>query len=504
MTMQLVMVILTASLIGAKAVRTETEVQSNMSAETAIMQAGSMFDDQYVLVSKLATAGWPSGGLAGFSGIMTLGEGTFGETWLAKDQAQNQVALKFFYRDQVNGRVLLNMLNADQDEMVILKQASVECAAPDSIISAVTSGNNRFARCTKNNANSHSGPSYIVMEVAGNQNLEKYLSHRTAPSVENVLRISNMLVEALAQLQESKYVHRDIKPANIMLTVSGRDVLDLKLIDFGLTLKTTQSAWPSGTPLYMPPELWPVRVAQQLNAAHSHDVYSVGETIFETICGKTFHEQILDEFYEQENFEKKAKLETELKGPRCLPPRQQAYLDDDRVQTLFVLVAKNMMGTSGRITGTQALSKPLWTEVSPVQKPQTKQINAIAADQEQSFLKQCHSSKKYWFDHLVKCCAEEKPDALRSAICDKPCGANVGYKPGQQCFDQSKEIPCGSDNKQFSKKLFCCVSKQYPDTCDYVGLWDNEKRRRLPTLPQGQGWAWLSGPEGGVKLPTKK
>jgi len=509
MSMQSV-VVFTTLFMSAYALRddrlhaSETEVKSNVSFETEAFQAGSLFDGQYVLLSKLAMTEWPQEGLPGFTGIMALGEGTFGETWLATTKDNQQVAVKFFYRDTNRGRILLNMMNADADEATVLASASTECAAPGAIMAGGTSGQNRFARCITNKAQAYQGPSYIVMEVAGNQNLEKYLERRPPPSVDNILRISKMLVEALAQLQQSKYVHRDIKPANIMLTVAGRDVLDLKVIDFGLTLKNTQSVFPSGTPLYMPPELWPVILPQRAAPAHSHDVYSVGETIFEMLCGTTFHDKILDEFYDKENVQKKTLLEQELKQPRCTPPRAQTYFDDDRFYTLFELAAKDMMSTTGRTTGTIALSNSMWEQVSPAQEPEKKQVDAIiAAPEEVSFLRRCHASKSFWFEHLVKCCMEEKPDDLRNAVCEKPCGGNVGYKPGARCMDQTHSIACGSDQKQFSSKLFCCVSTQFPNTCDYVGLWNNEKKKRFPTLPKGKGWGWMLSPTGGVKLPKQ-
>jgi len=522
--MRLVLVIFSASFSGATAVRSsvETDLQSNMSAD---MQAGSLFDNQYVLLSKLATTDWPRAGVAGFTGMQKLGEGAFGETWLVKDQTGQTRALKFFYRDEGYNRVLLNKGNAGPD-MWVLTGAAAECSAPDNIIAGGSSGQNRFARCIKDNSNVFTGASYVVMELAGNQNLGSYLRAKPAPSIENVFRISRMLVEGLAQLQESKYVHRDIKPDNIMLTVSGRDVLDLKFIDFGLTRKITQSDYVSGTPLYMPPELWPLSPQGKIIPTHQHDIYSVGETIFEIVCGKTFHEQILDQYYAKEVSDKKGLLETENKMPRCKPPRASGYLQfdnvgnlivEDGVGQLLVLAGRDMMATqvSQRASGKQILegnlqsplSKALWQPAQPVkqvqQKPvQQKPVINFIAPQEESLLKKCHASKAFWFANLVKCCTEEKPDDLRNVVCEKPCGGNVGYTPGKDCFDETRQVQCGSDKKRFireekfpgdtaKRQMYCCVDKTFPQTCDYVGLWNRERRRREPKLPEGKGWLWM-------------
>jgi len=451
--------------------------------------------------------------VAAFTPIQGLGEGAFGETWLVKNQNGQQLALKFFYRDEPHGRVLLNKRNAGA-HMYVLTGAAAECKAPDDIIKGGVSGRNRFAHCIEDKSDVYVGASYVVMEVAGNQNLEAYLKARPAPSIENAFRISYMLVEGLAQLQESNHVHRDIKPANIMLTVSGRDVLDLKFIDFGLTLKTTQSDYLSGTPLYMPPELWPLGPGGQFRPSQKHDVYSVGETIFEIVCGKTFHEQILDQYYAKEVSDKKNLLETESKMSRCRSPRAAGYLEYDNqrnliveagVGQLFVLAGRDMMATepSQRPTGKQTLaatlnaplSQGLWslakqTETVQAQKKPVK-VNAITEPQEESFLKRCHGSKQFWFNNLVRCCTEEKPDDLRNVVCEKPCGGNLGYKPGSMCHDETTQVECGSDKKKFDRKMFCCVDRSFPDRCDYVGLWNKERRKRDATLPKGQGWGWM-------------
>mmetsp|Transcript_112900 Transcript_112900/g.224714 ORF Transcript_112900/g.224714 Transcript_112900/m.224714 type:complete len:207 (+) Transcript_112900:962-1582(+) len=182
------------------------------------------------------------------------------------------------------------------------------------------------------------------------------------------------------------------------------------------------------------------------------------------------------------------------KTPRCTPPRNEEYYEDQRIQALFLLAAGDMMATSGRITGQEALASPLWKDVSPVEITKKRKINALVAPQRITFLQQCHATKKFWFEHLVKCCTEEKPDDLRNAVCEKPCGGNVGFKPGQrgqECYDPVQGLECGSDKKQFSKTLYCCTPIAYHTRCDYVGLWDQQRRRRERDLPQGQGWGWM-------------
>ena len=82
--------------------------------------------------------------------------------------------------------------------------------------------------------------------------------------------------------QRSSMLHRDIKPSNILITPDGT----AKLTDFGLAVIVNSeteghSGPPSGTPLYMAPELW--------SGDHVHsiasDVYAFGVTLFETMTG---------------------------------------------------------------------------------------------------------------------------------------------------------------------------------------------------------------------------
>lgn len=104
-------------------------------------------------------------------------------------------------------------------------------------------------------------------------------------SEEEIWRILEEAVEALAYLQEQQLAHRDIKPHNIFLTADGH----VKLGDFGASRFTVmdESITIQGTPLYLSPKLRnayakmmaePELVTVRHNVYKS-DVFSLGITM---------------------------------------------------------------------------------------------------------------------------------------------------------------------------------------------------------------------------------
>ncbi len=92
------------------------------------------------------------------------------------------------------------------------------------------------------------------------------------------------IIEALQAAHEKGLVHRDIKPSNILLRADGSPVL----ADFGLAKGDEDPALsltgaPIGTPYYMSPEQAYVTGTRRID--HRTDVYSMGVTLFEALCG---------------------------------------------------------------------------------------------------------------------------------------------------------------------------------------------------------------------------
>src|SRR5215510_14709007 len=72
------------------------------------------------------------------------------------------------------------------------------------------------------------GIDYLVMEFVDGESLADRLSKGPLP-LDQVLKYSIQIADALDKAHRNGIVHRDLKPANIMITKSGA-----KLLDFGL------------------------------------------------------------------------------------------------------------------------------------------------------------------------------------------------------------------------------------------------------------------------------
>ena len=136
------------------------------------------------------------------------------------------------------------------------------------------------------NVNENRCEHYLVMEYIQGRTLREVLES-ASPNLlplEEVLRITTQICDALAYCHERGVFHRDIKPENIMLLEDG----NVKIIDFGVALLegARRVTWRGlsgtvGTPDYMAPE--------QLQGGRGYagsDIYAVGVMLYEMLCGR--------------------------------------------------------------------------------------------------------------------------------------------------------------------------------------------------------------------------
>jgi serine/threonine-protein kinase len=138
---------------------------------------------------------------------------------------------------------------------------------------------------------------FLVMEVAGGQNLAERLSRGPLP-VEEAVRIALQVAEALEVAHEKGIIHRDLKPGNVMVSPEGR----VKVLDFGLakalgvhplsggsdanltaspTLAMTQAGVLLGTAGYMSPEQ-----ARGKAVDRRSDIWAFGCVLYEMLAGQ--------------------------------------------------------------------------------------------------------------------------------------------------------------------------------------------------------------------------
>ncbi len=134
--------------------------------------------------------------------------------------------------------------------------------------------------------NQDEGTYYMVMEFVPGETLQdrlrRYNQSRRYIPLDQTARYISQIAGAVDYAHRRGMIHRDIKPANIMLDVHDQAIL----MDFGIARmvgaeKFTATGAVVGTALYMPPEV----IRGELADARS-DIYSLGVTLHEMICGK--------------------------------------------------------------------------------------------------------------------------------------------------------------------------------------------------------------------------
>ncbi|UCG88196.1 MAG: protein kinase, partial [Gemmatimonadota bacterium] len=126
---------------------------------------------------------------------------------------------------------------------------------------------------------------YYVMPFVEGESLRDLLDREQQLPLEDAVRITREVADALGQAHSYGIIHRDIKPENIMLT-GGHAIV----ADFGIARafsaaggdSLTQTGMAVGTPAYMSPE----QAAGDANLDGRTDVYSLGCVLYEMLVGQ--------------------------------------------------------------------------------------------------------------------------------------------------------------------------------------------------------------------------
>jgi serine/threonine protein kinase/Tol biopolymer transport system component len=148
--------------------------------------------------------------------------------------------------------------------------------------------------CVLHDVGYQDGIDYLVMECVEGETLSKRLEKGALP-IEQVLKFSMQISDALDKAHRSGIIHRDLKPGNIMLTPTGA-----KLLDFGLakpaaplaSLATLTLTAPKQSPAteqgtivgtfqYMSPEQIE---GKELDGRS--DIFSLGAVLYEMLTGQ--------------------------------------------------------------------------------------------------------------------------------------------------------------------------------------------------------------------------
>ncbi len=129
---------------------------------------------------------------------------------------------------------------------------------------------------------------YYVMPFIDGETLRAKLDRETQLGIDESVKITTAVADALDYAHRRGVVHRDIKPENILLH-DGRPMV----ADFGIALalsaaaggRMTETGMSLGTPHYMSPEQ---ATAEKEITARS-DVYSLGSVLYEMLTGNPPH-----------------------------------------------------------------------------------------------------------------------------------------------------------------------------------------------------------------------
>lgn len=198
--------------------------------------------------------------------IRSLGRGALGEVFLCEDLVLTKT-------------VAVKRLHALTDDRVVLFHREAKIASKmshNNIIKVFDFGITR------------SGSPFMVLEYFEGQSLETVLEARGKLDEKLVLQMFLLICDALQYMHENKIFHRDLKPANILVTLRENELIDLRIIDFGLssikedwqTKTLVQGKTIVGTPVYMSPDT----VRGETYDARS-EVYSVACLMFEALTG---------------------------------------------------------------------------------------------------------------------------------------------------------------------------------------------------------------------------
>lgn len=205
--------------------------------------------------------------------VSLLGAGGMGEVYKAHDSRLNRsVAIKVLPPDKTS--------NAERKRRFVQEARAASALNHPNIV-------------TIHDIGSESGIDFVVMEHVTGKTLEQLIP-RQGLKLNEALKYSIQLADALANAHSAGIIHRDLKPGNIMVTSDGL----VKVLDFGLAKLTesepvgeegtTQTLRPSteegtiaGTVVYMSPEQ-----AEGKAVDARSDIFSFGSVLYEMVTGQ--------------------------------------------------------------------------------------------------------------------------------------------------------------------------------------------------------------------------
>lgn len=197
--------------------------------------------------------------------VSIVGQGSFGEVWMAVDATGNYCALKVVHRKESNQRVFIKEFEGLKTYLPISR------VHPNliTILHVGIARGNEYYYYTMELADNLFGHGFDEKSYQPLCLSSKINSIGELACIDEFCTIANSLASAVSFLHSNNLVHRDIKPSNIIF-VGGQ----AKLADIGLIAKISEAKTFVGSHGYIPPEG---------PGKPTADIYSLGKCLYELL-----------------------------------------------------------------------------------------------------------------------------------------------------------------------------------------------------------------------------
>ncbi len=174
------------------------------------------------------------------------------------------------------------------------------------------------------------GVPFMAMEFVNGVSMQQLIADGNMFEPDTVVRLFSRVADALAHAHAAGIYHRDITTSNLLIFRDQREMADVRIIDFGVSMfgQSGQGQTLVGTPRYMPPDQ-----ARGEDYDERSEVYEFGCSLFEALTGDTpFRGDSVMDLMRQH---------AEEPPPRLIDRRPDGNFSDELEEIVASCLAKN-------------------------------------------------------------------------------------------------------------------------------------------------------------------